>query len=277
MADETMPAGAAHSSSEGLALDKPNAARIYDYHLGGAHNFAVDRELADRIYAVAPQAAVGARANRAFLQRVVRYCLNHGVRQFLDLGSGVPTVGHVHEAAHAIDPSVRVAYVDNEPVAAAATEQLLEDVPSATITKADLRDPHAVLSAPTVTEVLDFDEPVAVLMVAVLHFVADEDGPAGIVAGYTDALAPGSYLALSHIDVSSESPEAMQRVRDLYQRSTTPSFPRNHDEIAELLPSGFDVVEPGLVPVEHWRPDTPEPPTDVVGHFRAALTHKPVG
>lgn len=274
MTDETAAPGTGRTSSDDVHLSTPNAARIYDYHLGGAHNFAVDRALADQIVAVAPQAAAGARANRAFLQRVVRYCLGQGVRQFLDLGSGVPTVGHVHEAAHAIDPSVRVAYVDNEPVAAAATEQILEDVPTATITQVDLRDPHAVLTAPTVTEVLDFGHPVAVLMVAVLHFVSDEDDPAGIVAGYADALAPGSYLALSHIDVSSESPETMNRVRTLYENSTTPSYPRDREQISALLPSRFDVVEPGLVPVEYWRPETPEP-TNVVGHFRAALTHKP--
>ncbi len=258
-----------------LDVNTPNAARMYDYYLDGAHNFAADRALADQILAVAPQAAAGARANRAFLRRVVSYCLQHGIRQFLDLGSGVPTVGHVHEIAHATDPTARVAYVDSEAVAVVATERILANVPTATITRADLREPHTVLRAPTVTDLLDFTQPVAVLMVAVLHFVSDADDPAGIVATYADALAPGSYLALSHIDTSSEPEAALRRIRALYQNSTTPGYPRDRQQIAALLPPQLGLLDPGLVPVEHWRPDTTTGPEDVVGHFRGALTHKP--
>lgn len=257
-------------SAEILGLDQPNAARMYDYYLGGAHNTAADRALADRVLAAAPQVVPGARANRAFLQRAVRHCVGRGVRQFLDLGSGIPTVGHVHEVAHHLDPATRVAYVDNEPVAAAATRRLIGGVEHVTVTQADLRDPAAVLGAPGVADLLDFTKPVVVLSVAVLHFVPDGDDPAGILAAYADALAGGGYVVLSHITADNEDPETIERIKALYRGSSHPGYPRARAEVVALLPPDAEVIDPGVVPVEDWRPE-PGAPGDHVAHYYAAV------
>jgi hypothetical protein len=231
----------------------PNAARMYDYFLGGSHNFAADRATAERVKAVMPFAVDAARANRFFLGRAVRFCIEEGVDQFLDLGSGIPTAGNVHEVALGLNPQARVAYVDNEPVTVASAAALLEDVPRATITMADIRDVDAVLSAPGVRDLLDLSRPVGLLMVAVLHFVPDSDDPAGLAGRYRAALAPGSVQVLSHVTADHDSAEAAAAT-DLYRRTANPVIPRTRQQVTELF-GDAELVEPGLVDASDWRPE----------------------
>jgi hypothetical protein len=250
-------------------VTRPNVARMYDYFLGGAHNLAIDRELADRTITLMPGIVEMARANRSFLQRAVQYCMRAGIRQYLDLGSGIPTVGHVHEVAHAIDRSARVAYVDIEPVAVAQTKRILADVPTATVTKADIADPKQVLAAPGVAELLDFSQPVAVVACAVLHFVPDAADPAGLLAIYRDNLVPGSALVFSH-GASSLSEEQTEQMIELYKQTTQPGHRRDREDIEAML-AGWSLVEPGLVDAAAWRPEVapdPRPPAILaaVGH-----------
>lgn len=240
-----------------LELDRPNAARMYDYYLGGTQNFPLDREYAERALARFPHAARTAQANRAFLARAVRYCVTTGIRQFLDLGSGIPTVGCVHQVAHRLDRHARIAYVDREPVAVAHSRMLLADAPCVTVTQADLRMPEQVLASTGVADLLDFDQPIAVLLVAVLHFVGDADDPAGIVHGYRRVLAPHSALVLSHVsdDQPTEEQAAPHRaVAEVYQNTNTPAYLRDRGTIAGLF-GDSRLIEPGLVDALHWRPD----------------------
>lgn len=232
--------------------DRPNAARMYDYFLGGAHNFAADRELAERVKKFIP-AELAARMNRAFLGRVVNYLVKEaGIRQFLDLGSGVPTVGNVHEVAQSASPECRVVYVDNEPVTVAHSQLMLDGNDDATMVEADLRYSHAVLTHPDVLQLIDFGEPVAVLMCAVLHFVPDDDDPARIVAAYRDFLAPGSCLAISHA-TADDYPDELTKAVKLYETTSTPATPRTHEQISRLF-NGLTLMPPGLVYTPLWRP-----------------------
>ncbi|BCJ36556.1 hypothetical protein Athai_40590 [Actinocatenispora thailandica] len=236
---------------DGVDDSRPNAARMYDYFLGGAHNFDPDRQLADTLLSIAPEIRDIARANRAFLQRAVRWLAAAGVDQFLDLGSGIPTAGNVHEIVQRLDPDSRVVYVDTEPVAVAHSKLLLADQPNVEVLQADLLDPDAVLGAPEVTALLDFDRPVAILLVSVLHFFADEQRPGALVADYLSRTAPGSYLAVTHVTPNEHS----EQVRSLYQHTTDRLYPRSKAEIAALL-DGFPLVPPGLVRLGDWHPDT---------------------
>ncbi|SFN27827.1 S-adenosyl methyltransferase [Pseudonocardia ammonioxydans] len=232
----------------------PNLARMYDYYLGGSHNFAVDRAAADRALRTVPHARTFALANRAFLGRVVRALVADGIDQFLDLGSGVPTVGNVHEIAQAADPAARVAYVDIEPVAVGVAGQVLADNPNATITHADIRDPAAVLAAPGVADLLDLDRPVAVLAIAILHALPDADDPAGILAAYRDACAPGSHLAVSHLAATSFSADQQKVVREVLDETPTPVTLRTREQLTEML-AGYEILEPGVCLLPAWRPD----------------------
>ncbi|HVV20037.1 MAG TPA: SAM-dependent methyltransferase [Pseudonocardiaceae bacterium] len=242
----------------GIDIDRPSAARVYDYYLGGSSNFAVDRELARRVAAAIPWVNETARNNRAFLRRAVRFCINAGIRQFLDIGSGTPTVGNVHEIAQRAEPSSRVVYVDNEPVAVAHAELHLEQEHNdrATIVQADLRNPEIIFDDPRTKRLIDFDEPVAVLMVAILHFIPDSDGPLDVIGRYRQRMAPGSYLAISHV-TDDVHPEKIQKLVDVYQDSSNPVTTRSKQRVAELF-TGFDMVEPGIVWTPEWRPETPE-------------------
>lgn len=254
-------------------VETPNAARMYDYYLGGSHNFAQDRAAAARAVQVTPAMIPGARANRAFLQRAVRFCLDAGIRQFLDLGSGIPTVGHVHEIAHEIDPSTRVAYVDIEPVAVAHTYRMLADTPNVTITQADLQKPQDVLTAPGVAGLLDFEQPVAVLMVAVLHFMPDSVDPAGILNAYCEAVPSGSFLAVSHITDHYDTPERVAEIDRLYSSTTNSTRHRTFAEFTELL-GDRELVPPGAVYATDWRPEPgTEPPPGARTAFWAAVAH----
>jgi hypothetical protein len=252
-------AGHTESNLDDLSIDldlsKPNAARMYDYYLGGSTNFAVDRTAAEQVLAINPDAPRVAKANRAFVGRVVRYLIQQGIDQFLDLGSGIPTVGNVHEIAQRYVPHARVAYVDIEPVAVIHARKLLAANKFTTVSQGDIRRPSEVLAAPGVTGLLDFSRPVAVLAMAVLQFVSDADDPAGILATYRDACVPGSYLGISHLSSVTLTAEQRKRLRTIYQGTDTPSHGvRSQKEIAALV-SGYELVEPGLVLAGDWRSD----------------------
>ncbi|MEU6353884.1 SAM-dependent methyltransferase [Streptomyces sp. NPDC047072] len=249
----------------GTEPDKASVARMYDAMLGGQHNFAIDREAVAAFTAIDPQVRTLARANRAFLGRAVRFLVDAGVRQFIDLGSGIPTQGNVHEVAQTASPGARVVYVDKDPVAVAHSASLLADNPDADIVDADIRHPDEVLAAPQLHKLIDFDQPVAVLMVAILHFVSPDEDPSGIVGAFRDALPDGGWLALSHA-TNQDRPDTAAAVGRLYKaRATSPVTSRSHAEVLDLF-TGFDLTEPGLVHVPLWRPDpgdhVPENPSE---------------
>jgi S-adenosyl methyltransferase len=235
-------------------LYTPSASRVYDYLLGGSHNFEVDRDVARQMLRLAPEAAQAAAANRHFMARAVRYLVEAGVRQFLDIGSGIPTVGNVHEVAHRYDPESRVAYVDIDPVAVMHSKHILDGDPRCAVVEGDLRRPGDILAAPEVQRLIDFDQPVALLLVAVLHFIPDETDPAGILARLRAAMAPGSHLVLSHGSWPERTTTELQQARRAYDRTVTPLILRTAGEIAGFF-DGFDLVAPGLVTVAGWRPD----------------------
>jgi hypothetical protein len=242
----------------GVDVNIPSAARIYDYSLGGAHNFAADRAAAHELFEAYPDAPLVGRANRAFLQRAVRFCHQRGITQFLDLGSGIPTVGNVHESAHALDPGARVVYVDNEPVAVTHTQQLLESVRNTAIVQADIRDVDAVLTAPQTRALLDFSQPVALMMVAVLHYISPFDDVNGLISRYTSALAPDSLLVISHT-TEDPRPEVAAAIRAVFDKTPTPVTHRSREEVIALF-QGLELVEPGVVWTPQWRPDDPSEP-----------------
>lgn len=235
----------------------PNAARIYDYMLGGAHHFAVDRAAGEAMLARFPDAALAGHANRAFLRRAVQYCLARGITQFLDLGSGIPTVGNVHEIAQRDHRGVRVAYVDIEPVAVAHARSVVAGNPRVSVTLADLREPASVLAEPGVRELLDLARPVAVLAVASLHYVAPDDDLPAVVAGYRAVMAPGSAVVVSHGSDDLDDQVAAAHMRELatvMAASATPAYLRTRAQLLDAL-TGFDLAEPGLADVRRWRPD----------------------
>ncbi|WP_285747642.1 SAM-dependent methyltransferase [Lentzea sp. NBRC 105346] len=234
-------------------VTKPSVARMYDYFLGGSHNFEADRAAAKAVEQFAPGAATGAQSNRSFLRRAVRTLRAAGVSQFLDLGSGIPTVGNVHEIAQQDDPTARVVYVDFEPVAVSHANLLLAENDYACAIQADLRSPSTVL---TQSNLLDFTKPVGVLMVAALHFVPDSDDPYSVVETYLDACVPGSYLVLSHGTMDGYDPEdnGADQVSAIYKRTGNPVTPRTHAEVSRFF-TGLSLIEPGVVPVNEWRPD----------------------
>lgn len=238
----------------GVDLSRPNPARMYDFYLGGAHNFGPDRDLAQQALTVMPWMREAVRANRGFLRRAVRFSLAQGICQFLDLGAGLPTAGATHEIAHALDPHIPVVYVDNEPVAASHGRLLLADTPHATMVAADLTTPGEVMNHPEITGLLDWDQPVAVLTLAVLHFVPELEVATAILEGYRTVMAPGSVLVFSHVTADHDPNQAAQAV-GVYQRSANPVHTRSHAELMTML-AAFDLTEPGLVDATAWRPDS---------------------
>ncbi|GGP80842.1 SAM-dependent methyltransferase [Saccharothrix coeruleofusca] len=250
-----------------IDLERPSIARVYDYWLGGAHNFAADRAVANKVLADAPIVRDVVLNHRAFLRRAVRYLLGQGVRQFLDLGSGIPTVGNVHEIAQSVDPAARVVYVDVDAVAVAHSRAILAGNPLVNVLQTDVRDVPSVLKSPEVAELLDFDRPVGVLMVALLHFMPDDQDPHGMVAAYRDAVPPGSYLAMSHAGYEEgEWDPAWDEARGEYDRGVTRLAYRTRHEV-EALFDGFELVEPGVARLPLWRPDSPDDLDDNAAHF----------
>jgi hypothetical protein len=236
------------------------AARIYDYILGGTHNFPADRAAAAELVKAAPFAPAVARANRAFLGRAVRYLFDIGVRQFLDIGSGIPTVGNVHEIAGG---DARVVYVDIDPVAVAESLEILTGHPGATAIRGDLRQPEGIVDHPEVRRVISFDEPVALLMVTVLHFISDDAEAYAAVDRMVSELTPGSYLVVSHgsIPPQTQISADADATEEVYRsRTATPVRGRTEAEVARFF-DGFELVEPGLVWVPAWRP-TPDDPQE---------------
>ncbi|KAA2260125.1 hypothetical protein F0L68_20585 [Solihabitans fulvus] len=241
-----------------IDVERASVARVYDYWLGGAHNFAADRAAARQALEAMPELKSVILTNRAFLRRAVRYLASVGIRQFLDLGSGIPTVGNVHEVAGQVDPTTRVVYVDIDPVAVAHGRAILAEDPNVTMVRADVRDTASVLESAEIRKLFDPTEPVAVLMIALLHFMPDETDPYGMVATYRDSMPSGSYLAVSHAGFESgEEPFGWRRARDLYERQVTPMTNRTGAEFARFF-EGFDLVEPGQVRIPLWRPDSPD-------------------
>ncbi|MFI5068082.1 MAG: SAM-dependent methyltransferase, partial [Streptosporangiales bacterium] len=240
----------------GVDTKRANIARVYDYWLGGSHNFLADQDLARAICAVEPNARAGARANRAFIGRAVRHLSAAGIRQFLDIGSGIPTEGNVHEVAQQAAPGSRVVYVDVDPVAIAHSKAILAGNENADVIDADLREPEKILADPATRRLIDFSEPVGLLLAMVLHFITDAEDPWAIVATLRDALAPGSYLVLGHATHES-SPTVAQAAETVYNRSVaTGIHMRSHAEILRFF-DGFELLDPGLVYIPQWRPDSP--------------------
>lgn len=239
-----------------IDITVPSVSRMYDYYLGGSHNFEVDREAARRAMEFMPGLPKIMQANRAFMRRAVRFAVAEGVTQFLDIGSGIPTFGNVHEVAQAADPEARVMYVDHDPVAVAHSKVVLEGNDRADILAADLRKPE-ILGSDEVGRLIDLNRPVALLLVAILHFVEEADDPYGAVAELREALAPGSMLVLTHAAYEGIPlpPERAEGAVGVYRDTRNPLIMRTRDEIARFF-EGYDMVEPGLVPMPRWRPDT---------------------
>ncbi|HEX3648199.1 MAG TPA: SAM-dependent methyltransferase [Pseudonocardiaceae bacterium] len=259
---------------DGIEVTVPNAARAYDYLLGGYHNFAVDREFVDRMETIAPGAIAHGHANRAFVGRSVRWLVHAGIRQFLDIGSGIPTLGNVHEVAQAAAPESKVIYVDIDPVAVAHSTAILAGNPRTAAIQGDVRYPKEILRHPDVHELLDFSRPIAVLLNAVLHFVPDSADLAGILAEFGGALVSGSYFTMTHGVQVKEWVDDAADVQRLYQRAPSAAHSRTREQILDLF-AGLDVVEPGLVPANDWHPD-PETSGDTpLGGLLAIVGRKP--
>ena len=250
-----------HPTNNGIDTTIPNVARVWDYQLGGKDNFEVDRAAADALNEAcravgAPDGRDVARENRAFIRRAVGYLAGPaGIDQFVDIGSGLPTQGNVHQIAQKVNPDAKVVYVDYDPLVLAHGRALLAVNDNTTVITADLRQPDEILGNPDLRALIDLSQPIAVLLVAVLHLLPDDENPAGIVTQLRDAIAPGSYLALTHV-TSDARPELAATVADEFARLriTTPLIPRTRNQIGQFF-DGFDLVEPGLVFPMQWDPE----------------------
>jgi SAM-dependent methyltransferase len=246
---------------------RANAARVYDYLLGGSHNFLADQDVGRALAAVEPDVRAIARANRAFLGRAVRFLSEAGIRQFLDIGSGIPTEGNVHEVAQRADPAARVVYADIDPVAIAHSQAILAGSENATVIDGDLRQPEKILGHEEVRRLIDLGQPTGLLLLAVLHFIADAEDPWRIVATLRDALAPGSYLVVSHAAAEREPTVVQAAAEKVFNRSVaTRVHVRSRAELLRLF-DGFELVDPGLVRIPLWRPDSPADVPDDPGKF----------
>ena len=237
--------------------DKPNISRIYDYLLGGYHNFEIDRLAAEKVLKIYPDMRLAAHAGRAFLRRVVNFLVEQGIDQFLDIGSGIPTVGNVHEVAQKANPAARIVYVDIDPVAVAHSLALLKDNPNATTIRADGRWPDQILDHAEVKGLLDFSQPVGVLLLLLLHAIPDDEEAYGAVRTLRDRLAPGSYIAMSHNTYYKAPIEVMKKMEEMSARTPTPGKIRSKAEIQRFF-DGLEMVEPGLTHLPLWRPEGPE-------------------
>jgi hypothetical protein len=247
----------------GVDLTRPSPARLYDYFLGGTNNFPVDRRVADKLKAVAPDVIDAAWANRGFHGRAAVWMAERGIRQFIDIGSGLPTQNNTHEAVQRVVPGIRVAYVDADPMVAARAGPLLAGDGTTVVFAADLRQPGVVLAHPRLRQLIDFAAPAGVLMTAVVHFVADRDDPWGLVATYMAAVAPGSYLALSHGTYENLPPRAVQAGVDAYARATEHLYPRSRAEVGRffrglVLTPPYPGADPALTYTGVWGAEDPD-------------------
>jgi hypothetical protein len=240
----------------------PSPARLYDFYLGGSHNFPADRAAAERIISAMPDLPDAAWANRSFHQRAARWLAEQGIRQFLDIGSGLPTVGNTHEIVQKVAADARVVYVDIDPMVALISADVLGGSPTATVVTADLRDPATVLGDRDLRALIHDGEPTGLLMTAVMHFVAPGSDPWGLVAQYLAALAPGSYLVLSHITADRLPPRAVEEGLDVYSRATENIYVRSKDEVQrffehlDMVPP-YDGAPPGVCYVGEWGAEEP--------------------
>lgn len=231
----------------------PNVARIYDYLLGGKDNYSADREAAIKIVSLLPDALKACHNNRRFLQRAVRFLADEaGVRQFIDIGTGLPTQGNVHEVAQSFAPDARVLYVDYDPVVVSHAQALLATNPTVVAINRDLRQPDQIIAHPALQALIDLNKPVAILLVAVLHFITDDEDPYGIVNELKAAMPSGSYLVLSHITADDISPWVSNEVQQIYDRATAPATPRPRAGIERFF-DGMEIIAPGLTDVGAWR------------------------
>jgi trans-aconitate methyltransferase len=238
----------------GVNIDQPSVARVYDYYLGGSHNFEADRTFAVRVIAAVPNMRWVISENRAFLRRSVRFMVGQGIDQFVDLGSGIPTVGNVHEVVGSLNPSANVVYIDHDPVAVAHSRAILGGNPHAVVISGDLRSPKEVLAIPELLRLIDLSRPVGVLLNAVLHFVPDDNEAARIVSELAGSVVPGSYIAISHASADQMQAGA-QRTESLYNQSVAAMAMRSHDQVTSLF-GGLKLVEPGVVKIPMWNPDS---------------------
>jgi hypothetical protein len=239
-----------------IDISKAHSARMYDYFLGGKDNFAADREIASMALKAWPAMRTAARENRAFLGRSVRYLTEEaGITQFLDIGSGLPGVGNVHEVAQQVNPAARVVYVDNDPIVLTHGRALLVSKPEgrSVYIEADMREPDKILNHPVTRDTLDFTKPIGLMVVSVLHFITDDDQVARIIGPLIDALPPGSYVTASH--ATTEFIPAAAEAGQVYNRGGVDVAGRDHDVFADLVLPGLTLVPPGLVVVSEWRPE----------------------
>jgi len=261
-------------TASGIDTTTPNVARIYDYLLGGKDSFAADREAARQLIAAIPDVAAIARDNRSFLGRAVRYLAGPaGIRQFLDLGGGLPTQANVHELAQGVAPGVRVAYVDNDPVVASHGQALLASRDRVVMALADLRDPVSVWRHPDVAGLLDWTQPIAVLCTSTLHFVPDEDEPHKIIAEYRDRMAPGSYLAITHGTMEEDPAGERDKAASVYRQASSQLHVRSLADVRRFY-DGLELVEPGLVWITEWRPEPGTAPTGRAQSMRGGVGRK---
>jgi S-adenosyl methyltransferase len=261
-----------------IDVDQPHSARMYDYYLGGKDNFAADRETAQKTMGYWRSVEIAVRENRGFLGRAVRHLVaEQGIRQFLDIGTGLPSANNVHEVAQAAAPEARVVYADNDPIVLAHANALLNGTPEGRTgyVRGDLREPESILNDPITREVLDFDRPIALMLVAILHFIIDEDDPRGIIRTLMDALPSGSYLVASHI-TDEHDPTGILQVQELYHASGVQSQARSRTEFTELVFDGLELVDPGVELVSEWRAEGlgPRPSAAAVSWY-GGIARKP--
>jgi S-adenosyl methyltransferase len=255
--------------------DIPSAARVYDYLLGGKDNYPADRAVAESLIEQLPNVRLAVQWNRAFLRRVVRYLVNEvGIRQIIDVGAGLPTVGNTHEIAQAASAAARVVYVDHDPVVLAHARAMLQGVPNTAIIEQDLLEPHKILADPALERLIDFGEPVAFLFLSILHFVADEDDPAGLIARLTDPFPAGTHVAISH--ATPDTVPAVRGAERVFDHATEKAHVRTRAEVLRLV-AGLKTVEPGLTWPSEWRPDPGEvvPANAADAYYCVVVARKP--
>jgi hypothetical protein len=246
----------------GIDITKPSVARVYDAILGGKDNFAVDRAVVAEALKALPDDGKGARLNRAVLGRAVRFMAGQGIGQFLDLGSGLPTVQNTHQIAQAVNPAARVVYVDNDPSVRLHAQALLADESSTIVVMADIREPATILQRPEITRFLDFSKPMGLILNAVVHHILDEEDPRALVAAYVDAIAPGSYVQITHFSSHSAEARALEKV---FMQALGRGKVRSKEEIESFF-AGLELLPPGVVFNPEWRPDEPvQYPLDLGG------------
>ncbi|WP_282782061.1 SAM-dependent methyltransferase [Nocardia sp. CC201C] len=255
------------SAADRIDVTKPHPARRYDYWLGGSANYPADRESAEMVAEAFPTVQISALENRKFLRRAVGHLAERGIRQFLDIGTGLPTAGNVHEIAQTVVPESRIVYVDNDPIVLVHANELLNSSPEGKTAylEADVREPRRILTHPDLLDTIDLSQPVALILVAILHFIGDEEKPHNLVRELREALAPGSYLVISHATGDYLAPEDRPATLEANKRSRVPFYLRSREEISRFF-TGLELVAPGITSVTNWRPEEwrPHPRAEAV-------------